>query len=163
MDCEKSNDIMKYITLFIPDNYKGIFIWKSTNFIRHCDIVLTANKHRLKILKHGLSLFEFNKRYNIDISGLAQNSDGFMKDIQIVISGIEKNSNKLCRLSDTPYKNICNLINHQKMISHFSKKVVLTPNKLFGFREQDVFKLHFTYHPSSIIYYKILEKLYKNQ
>ncbi|TRY50256.1 Uncharacterized protein CTYZ_00000893 [Cryptosporidium tyzzeri] len=162
MDCEKNHDIMKYITLFIPDNYKGILIWKSTNFIRHCDIILTANKHRLKILKHGLSLFEFNKRYNIDVSGLAHNSNSFLKDIQISKSGIENNSNKLCKLSDKPYKNICTLINHQKMISHFSKKVVLTQNKLFGFREQDVFKLSFAYHPSSIIYYKILEKLHKS-
>ncbi|KAL3127081.1 SLBP-like protein [Cryptosporidium hominis] len=162
MDCEKSHEIMKYITLFIPDNYKGILIWKSTNFIRHCDIILTANKHRLKILKHGLSLFEFNKRYNIDVSGLAQNSNSFLKDIQISISDIENNSNKLCKLSDKPYKNICTLINHQKMIIHFSKKVVLTQNKLFGFREQDVFKLSFAYHPSSIIYYKIIEKLHKS-
>ncbi|EAK90626.1 SLBP family of RNA binding proteins, partial [Cryptosporidium parvum Iowa II] len=162
MDCEKSHDIMKYITLFIPDNYKGMLIWKSTNFIRHCDIILTAHKHRLKILKHGLSLFEFNKRYNIDVSGLAHNSNNFLKDIQISISGIDSNSNKLCKLSDKPYKNICTLISHQKMISHFSKKVVLTQNKLFGFREQDVFKLSFAYHPSSIIYYKILEKLHKS-
>ncbi|KAH8582519.1 SLBP family of RNA binding [Cryptosporidium sp. chipmunk genotype I] len=161
IDCKTNHDITNCVTLFIPDNYKGTLVWKSSNFIRHCDITFAANKHYLKILERGLSLSEFNKRYDINILWAAQNSDSYLKDIQINISNYEEYCNELCKLRGEAFKNTYALTNDREMISHRSNKVILTQNKLFGFREQDVFRMSFSYHPSAIIYCKILDKLNK--
>ncbi|OII74829.1 RNA binding protein [Cryptosporidium ubiquitum] len=160
IDCKKSNDIMDYVTLFIPDNYKGILVWKSSNFVRHCDINSAANKYHSKLTEHGLSLFKFSERYNIDILGMAQYpNDGYLENIRIEASNFKRGNNELGKLRGVPSECIYSLVNSQKTISHRSSKVILTQNKLFGFRERDIFKPSFSYHPCTIIYCKILDKL----
>lgn len=162
IDCKKSYEIENYVTLFIPDNYKGVLVWKSSNFIRHCDITLAANRYYCKTMKYGLCLSKFNRRHDINIlEAFKHPDDSYLKDINIEIFEFREKCNGFCKLKNVPSKYIYSLVNSQKIINHRSNKVILTRNKLFGFREKEIFRLSFSYHPCTIIYCKVLEKLGK--
>lgn len=159
IDCKKGHFITKYVTLFIPDNYRGIQVWKSSNFIRHCDITSAVGECYFKALEHGLSLLGFINRYNIDILGIKKCPGICLKD-HMAISDPNERHNEF-KTRGIPYRNGNRLTNSQKMIIHRSDRVVLSQNKLFSFKEQGIFRLPFIYHPSTVVYHKILGKLNK--
>lgn len=156
---KKNHGITKYVTLFIPDNYRGIQVWKSSNFIRHCDITSAAGEYYFKALEHGLSLLGFIKRYDIDILKIGRRHGICLRDHTATPDLNEKHNE--FKIRNKPYGDRNKQTNSQKMIIHRSNKAVLSQNRLFSFREQDVFKLSITYHPCTVVYFKILCKFNK--
>ncbi|KAJ1614392.1 SLBP-like protein [Cryptosporidium canis] len=158
IDCGKSR-ISRYITLFIPDNYRGIQVWKSSNFIRHCDISSAANECYTEVLKQGLSLQEFAKRYDINVSKIGEHAHCYFKG-EAAIFDLEKKDSEF-KVVGKLYRDRRELAHTSNVVHHHSDKMVFGQNQLFEFREEDTFRLSVTYHPSTVVYSKILGKLNK--
>ncbi|KAK6590520.1 hypothetical protein RS030_152351 [Cryptosporidium xiaoi] len=155
--------VFKYnscITLFIPDSYRGMQVWKSCNFLRHRDILSAARINSNIFIECKIPISEFKKRHNLDFCvKFGQNSqDSNTKVLSYLGEGKNYGIKVNELLNRKSSADVYRLINLPIIVRHYSKKPLLFNCLTSKQRNRNLSSLP-CYYPSSIVYCSILRNL----
>ncbi|KAH8741056.1 SLBP family protein [Cryptosporidium ryanae] len=152
--------VNSFITLFIPDSYRGMQIWKSCNFIRYCDLMSAARTSLNMFIRCKIPMTKFEKRYNLDIYDKLEKKSVELdrKELNCLYKKkIDGNKNDE-RLNGRSSADIYRLINIPIIERHCSYKPLLFNCFNLKQRNQHIKNIP-CYYPSLVVYCNVLRNL----